>query len=87
MGHKVHPTIFRLATIYTWNSKWFAGDREQYAVFLKQDILIKRFLEKALKEAGVDSIQIDRNAKEVAITLQVAKPGLIIGRGGAGVED
>jgi len=87
MGHKVHPTIFRMATIYRWNSKWFSKNRVQYSKFLREDIKIKAHLEKKLKESGIDSIQIERNAKEVVITLNVAKPGLIIGRGGAGVED
>lgn len=87
MGHKVQPTIFRLSTIYKWNSKWFSADKKKYAQFLRQDLLIKKYLKNKLKEAGVDVIQIDRNAKEVVITLIVAKPGLIIGRGGAGVEE
>lgn len=85
MGHKVHPTSFRLATIYNWDSKWFS--RKKYADYLQQDILIKEFLRKNLKDAGLDSIQIERGANEATINLAVAKPGLIIGRGGVGAEE
>ncbi|HPV70894.1 MAG TPA: 30S ribosomal protein S3 [Candidatus Magasanikbacteria bacterium] len=87
MGHKVHPTIFRMSTIYKWNSKWFSSNRELYSKFLREDIKIKNYLGKKLKESGIDSIQIERNAKEVVVTLIVAKPGVIIGRGGAGIEE
>lgn len=87
MGHKVHPTIFRMSTIYKWNSKWFSSNRELYSKFLREDIKIKNYLGKKLKESGIDSIQIERNAKEVIVTLIVAKPGVIIGRGGAGIEE
>lgn len=85
MGHKVHPKSFRLATIYTSDAKWFS--RKKYAEFLRQDILLKKFLRENLKEAGLDSIQIERGANDLTVTLIVAKPGLIIGRGGAGAED
>ncbi len=87
MGHKVHPTIFRMSTIYRWNSKWFSGNRVQYSKFLREDLKIKSYLGKKLKDSGIDSIQIERNAKEVVVALNVAKPGIIIGRGGAGVEE
>ncbi len=85
MGHKVHPKIFRIGTIYSWDSKWFS--QKKYQEFLRQDILIKDFLKKTCKEAGIGAIQIERNIKEVTITLLVARPGVIIGRGGAGAED
>ena len=87
MGHKVHPTIFRMSTIYRWNSKWFASNLQEYSKFLREDLKIKNYLGKKLKEAGIDSIQIERNAKEAVVILNVAKPGIIIGRGGAGVEE
>lgn len=85
MGHKVHPKIFRLSTILESDAKWFS--RKKYAAFLKQDMEMKEFLLKQIKEAGVDSVQFERGANEVTITVQVAKPGLIIGRGGAGAEE
>lgn len=85
MGHKVHPKIFRLSTIYTWESQWF--DSKKYAQLVHQDILLKEFLRAKLKEAGIDTVQIERNTKEVTVTASVARPGLIIGRAGAGAED
>lgn len=85
MGHKVHPKIFRLSTILEFDAKWFS--RKKYAAFVQQDMKLKEFLFKSLKEAGMDSIQIERGANEITITLQVAKPGLIIGRGGIGAEE
>lgn len=85
MGHKVHPKIFRIGTVYGWDSKWIS--QKKYPEFLRQDILIKEFLKKICKETGIGAIQIERNIKEVTITLLVARPGVIIGRGGAGAED
>jgi len=85
MGHKVHPKIFRIGELYTWNSKWFS--RRDYAKFLQQDILIKKFLKKELKEASVAQIDIERSPASTTIIIHSAKPGVIIGRGGQGVED
>jgi len=87
MGHKVHPKIFRMATIYKCDSKWFANGKKEYADFVRQDFLLNQFLKNKFKESGIDSVQIDRNTKEIVITLNVARPGLVIGRGGAGVEE
>jgi small subunit ribosomal protein S3 len=86
MGQKIHPKLFRLATIYTWNSKWFAN-RKNYVEFLKQDVQIRRFLETRLKDAGVDDISIDRDKNRITITIRSAKPGFIIGRSGSGIEE
>lgn len=85
MGHKVHPKIFRIGTIYRWDSQWF--NRKDYAKLLKEDMLLKKYLSAQLKDAGIDVIKIDRNSKEVTVTVFLARPGLIIGRGGAGAED
>ena len=85
MGHKVHPKAIRMATIYSWDSKWFSA--KHYREFLRQDILIREFLKKLLAESGINNITIERSAHEVVITIFAAKPGLVIGRGGAGVED
>lgn len=85
MGHKVHPKSFRLATIYNSDAKWFS--RKKYAEFLKQDFLLRKYFKENLKEAGLDSIQIERGVNDLTITLIVAKPGLIIGRGGVGAEE
>ncbi len=86
MGQKIHPKVFRLSTIYSWNSKWF-GNRDSYIKFLKEDTKIRQFIRKTLKEASVDEIEIDRNTNKITITIHSAKPGFIIGRSGAGIEE
>lgn len=86
MGHKVHPKIYRIPTIYSWDSRWF-GKKEQISLFLKQEINIRAFLEKKLKEAGIDAICVERTPKEMVITILAAKPGVVIGRSGQGLED
>lgn len=86
MGQKVHPKIFRMGELYTWNSKWFSRKKD-YARFLQQDILIKKFIRKQLKDASVAQIDIERSQTTITIIIYSAKPGLIIGRGGQGVED
>ncbi len=86
MGHKVHPKVFRLATIYTWDSKWFARGKN-YVSSLHEDVEIREFMRKALKDAGLNTVDIERTPKQLTITLHVAKPGVVIGRAGAGIED
>lgn len=85
MGHKVHPTIHRTPYIYAWDSKWYAK-KDQWPVFIKQEMQIREFLGKKLKEASVDSMSIERTPKEVRITILAGKPGVVIGRGGQGLE-
>ncbi len=85
MGHKVHPKVFRLSTIGSWDSKWFA--KKGYKQFLKQDVQIRAYLKKKLREAAVDRILIDRARQNVTVTIHTAKPGFIIGRAGAGIDD
>ncbi len=86
MGKKINPKIFRMGIIRSWHSTWFAtGD--DYILKTKQDVLIRKYLIKTLKEPGVDRVEIDRNSKKIKIAIFTAKPGLIIGRGGNGVDD
>ena len=85
MGQKVHPKIFRIGELYSWDSKWFA--RRDYAKFLQQDISIKKFLKQELKDAAVAQIEIERSATVITVIIHSAKPGIIIGRGGKGVDD
>lgn len=89
MGHKVHPKIFRMQVIYKWPSVWFAKlNKEEYRHNVKQDVQIRALIEKECKQAGVDQVGIERgNAGDITVILTVAKPGIIIGRGGSGVED
>jgi len=86
MGHKVHPKIFRIGGIYTWGSRWYSR-RKNYADLVKEDVLIKEFLRIQLKDAGVDAIEIERKGGALTIFIHVAKPGIVIGRSGAGTED
>ncbi|OGH92698.1 MAG: 30S ribosomal protein S3 [Candidatus Magasanikbacteria bacterium RIFOXYD1_FULL_40_23] len=86
MGHKVHPKIHRIPTIYSWDSKWFAKNA-QMPLFLKQEVQIRDFLTKKLKESLIDSISIERNPKELTVYILAGKPGTIIGRGGQGMAD
>ena len=85
MGQKVHPTIFRMGILYEANSKWFS--KKDYAQNLKQDVQIRKFLEKKLAEGGISKIEIRRSAKEIEIIVHTSRPGVIIGRGGTNVED
>jgi len=86
MGQKVNPKILRIGVIKTWPSRWF-GDGKKYIENLRQDIEIRKFLIRELREAGMDRVEIERSAKKVSINIFTAKPGVIIGRGGAGVDD
>lgn len=86
MGHKVNPKAFRLGITRTWPSKWF-GEGKDYAKNLEQDIKVRKYLTKSLREAGIDRVEIERNRQKITISVFTAKPGLIIGRGGAGAED
>lgn len=85
MGHKVHPKIHRTPFIYAWDSKWYAK-KDQYPTIIEQEIKIREFLAKKLKEAGIDAISIERTPKEVMVTILAAKPGVVIGRNGEGLE-
>ena len=84
MGQKVNPHGLRVGVIKDWDSKWYAeGD---FADYLVEDYNIRTFLKKKLYTAGISKIEIERTAKMVKINLYTAKPGIIIGKGGAGVE-
>lgn len=85
MGHKTHPIGFRLAVTRGWTSRWFAD--KGLPALLREDVLIRQFLLKELKEAQVDRVEIDRSRQNVTITVMAAKPGVVIGRAGAGIED
>jgi small subunit ribosomal protein S3 len=86
MGHKVHPKIHRIPTIYSWDSKWFAKGKSM-PMFLEQEVGIRDFLTTKLKESLIDGISIERTPKDLTIYILSAKPGTIIGRGGQGLED
>ena len=85
MGQKVHPTGVRVGMIKDWNSKWYA-DSKNFADYLVEDQKIRKFLKKKLYAAGISKIEIERTAKIVKINLYTAKPGIVIGKGGAGAD-
>lgn len=84
MGQKVSPVGLRVGIIRDWESKWFAG--KDYADLLHEDIKIREFIRKRMKDAAVSSIEIERAANRVNITIHTAKPGMVIGKGGSEVE-
>ncbi len=86
MGKKVNPKIIRIGVIRTWPSTWFSTGQE-YIRNVQQDVNIRKFLIKNLRESGVDKVEIERDSKKIKIHIHTAKPGLIIGRGGAGIEE
>lgn len=86
MGHKINPKILRVGITRTWPSKWF-GTGKTLIKNIEQDIKVRKFLLKELREAGVDRVEIERSGHKVTIGVFTAKPGLIIGRGGTGAED
>lgn len=84
MGQKVNPTGIRLGIIKEWNSKWYAG--KKYAEFLIQDIKLRNQLKKQLMSASVSRILIERPANNAVVTIFTARPGIIIGKKGGGIE-
>jgi small subunit ribosomal protein S3 len=86
LGRKVNPIGFRLGYIRDWESNWFA-EGEAYATFLRGDIEIRRLIHRQLGRAGVSRIEIQRFPKQIAITIVTAKPGIVIGRKGANVNE
>ena len=84
MGHKVNPIGLRLGIIRTWDSRWYADDN--YGDLLQEDLRLRKYLKSRLKNAGVSGIVIERAAQKVRITLNSARPGVIIGKKGADIE-
>ena len=85
MGQKVNPHGLRVGVIKDWDSKWFAGKKE-FGDQLVEDYNIRKFVKKACFDAGIAKIGIERKQKKVFITIHAAKPGIIIGKGGAEIE-
>ena len=86
MGHKVSPISFRLQVSKNWQSRWFA--ERGYADLLHEDLKIRSYILKDLgMRAGVARVEIERNANQVSINIHTSRPGVVIGRGGAGASD
>jgi small subunit ribosomal protein S3 len=84
MGQKVHPKGLRLGIIKDWDSRWYAD--KNYRELLHEDILLRDYIKKRLYDSGVSLIEIERAANRLRISIHTAKPGIVIGRGGADVE-
>lgn len=86
MGQKVNPIGFRVGHFLPWKSRWFADD-VTYKDFLFEDIKIRKSVMEKLKLAGITTVEIERLPKSMVITLIVSRPGVVIGRGGSGIEE
>jgi len=84
MGQKTHPVGLRLGIVKTWDSRWFAS--HEYANLLEEDLMIRRYIERRLSQAGVSKVVIERKAKKVTIEIHTARPGIVIGRKGQQVD-
>lgn len=85
MGQKVHPTGFRLAVTRNWNSRWYAEDKD-FGTMLAQDLRVREYLKRKLKQASVGRVLIERPEKNARITVFTARPGVIIGKGGDDID-
>jgi small subunit ribosomal protein S3 len=85
VGHKVHPYGFRIGIIRDWRARWY--DEKHYAQLVHEDIDIRRLILASYREAGISHIEIERKASEVTVTVNTARPGVVIGRGGQRVDE
>ena len=85
MGQKINPTGFRIGISKDWSSKWFA-EKNEYSKNTIEDYKIRRFLEKKFEPAGLKDVLIERSGNILNVTIRVSNPGVVIGKGGAGVE-
>lgn len=86
MGQKIKPTALRTGIIKEWTSRWFPKQK-RFGSSLQEDVLMRKFIKEKIGHAGIDSILIEKTHQSYNITIKTAKPGLIIGRGGKGIED
>jgi small subunit ribosomal protein S3 len=84
MGQKTHPIGFRLGITKTWSSKWY--EEKQYAKWLHEDLRLKAEIKKRLEHAGVAAVEVERAANKAKINIYTARPGIVIGKRGAGIE-
>lgn len=86
MGQKIHPKAFRLGIVYSWDSRWFA-EGGKYREFVLEDTQVRNALLKKLRQAGITKVEIERSINKITIILHVVRPGMVIGRGGKGMEE
>ena len=85
MAHKINPVAFRLGIQRDWKSRWF--NKKNFRNFLEEDFIIRSWLEKKLDKASLESVEITRSGNSITIIIKSARPGIIIGRGGKGLEE
>lgn len=85
MGQKIHPTGFRLGVTQEHRSRWFA-DLNRYPELLQEDYKIRNFVNKSLSNAGISEVRIERKADQIDLEVRTARPGVVVGRGGSGIE-
>jgi small subunit ribosomal protein S3 len=85
MGQKVNPTLLRMGGIFSWKSRWFA-DKSNYAKNVLEDYRLRKYLEKKLSNAGLVEINIKRSISKLTLIIEVARPGVVIGKGGQNLE-
>lgn len=85
MSHKVHPKVFRIKETADWDSRWL--DRKRFADNLEEDYLMREYINKKLAKVGIERIEIERSPGKTSVVISSARPGLIFGRGGAGIEE
>lgn len=86
MGQKIHPVGFRMGIGATWKSRWFAHGAK-YQQYIAEDLKIRELLMKKLRPAGIGSVEIERAVNKLKIIIYVSRPGVLIGRGGSGLND
>jgi small subunit ribosomal protein S3 len=86
MGQKINPKGFRIGPLYTWSSRWYSDDKS-YKNFLLSDVKLRAVLNDKLRSAGLAQIELERSINKIKIILHVSRPGVVIGRGGSGLED
>lgn len=85
MGQKIHPIGFRLGVTQEHRSRWYA-DAKHYPEILKEDYKIRQYVEKQLSNAGISEVRIERKADQIELEVKTARPGVVVGRGGSGIE-
>ena len=86
MGNKVNPSVFRLGVIYDWKARWY-GRKTNYQKYLLEDVKIRKLLFRKLQLAGIVSVEIETSINKIRIIIAVSRPGVVIGRGGSGLEE
>jgi len=86
MGQKIHPHGIRVGIIKDWDAKWYA-DKKNYGNYVVEDFKIRKYIKKKLYASGVSKIETERSGEKIKVTVHTAKPGIVIGKAGAGIED